>query len=130
MNSHRWHQSGSAPHCKHRLTEEHEEITEKLEKAEEHKNQFNELDKEITDYEISRAAKKIKLKKAAYSDKINNEMIKSSIDILNKGFIKVFNIIITSGIFPRAWCEGLITPIFKSGTKLDLTIEESVCQVP
>ena len=82
-------------HCKHRLTEEHEEITEKLEKAEEHKNQFNELDKEITDYEISRAAKKIKLKKAAYSDKINNEMIKSSIDILNKGFIKVFNIIIT-----------------------------------
>ena len=82
-------------HCKHRLTEEHEKIIEKLEKAEEHKNQFNVLDKEITDYEISRAAKKMKQKKAAYSDKINDEMIKSSIDILNKGFIKVFNIIIT-----------------------------------
>ena len=80
-------------HCKHRLTEEHKEIIEKLEKAEEHKNQFNELAKEIT--EISRAAKKIKLKKAAYSDKINNEMIKSSFDILNKGSVKVFNIIIT-----------------------------------
>ena len=54
-------------------------------------------------------------------------MIKSSIDILNKGFIKVFKIIITSGIFPRAWCEGLITPIFKSGTKLDRNNYRGIC---
>ena len=46
-------------------------------------------------------------------------MIKSSIDIPNKGFIKVFNIIITSGIFPRAWCEGLNSPILKSRITLD-----------
>jgi hypothetical protein len=65
------------------------------------------------------AAKKIKTKKAAYSDRINNEMIKCSVDILSNGFAKVFNTIKKSGNFPRAWCEGLITPIFKSGNKLD-----------
>ena len=54
-------------------------------------------------------------------------MIKSGIDILNKGFIKVFNIIITSGIFPRAWCEGLNTPIFKSRITLDPNNYRGIC---
>ena len=46
-------------------------------------------------------------------------MIKSSVDILMKSFIKVFNTILNSGNFPSLWCEGLITPIFKAGNKLD-----------
>jgi hypothetical protein len=39
------------------------------------------------------------MKKATYSDRISNEMIKSSVDILMKGFIKVFNTILNSGNF-------------------------------
>ena len=46
------------------------------------KNLLNELDTEITIEEIIKTAKKIKSKKAAHSDKINNEMIKYSVDIL------------------------------------------------
>jgi hypothetical protein len=49
------------------------------------------------------AAKKIKTKKAAYSDRINNEMNKCSVDILSNGFTKVFNTVKNSGNFPRAW---------------------------
>jgi hypothetical protein len=55
----------------------------------------------------------MKLKKAVYSDKIKNEMIKSSTGILLKGYLKVLNAILISGHFPESWCEGIITPIFK-----------------
>ena len=70
---------------------------------------------------------KLKLKKAAYSDKIKNEMIKSSADILTQGFVKLFNIILNSGKFPELWCEGLITSIFKSGNKLDPNNYRGIC---
>ncbi len=69
----------------------------------------------------------LKLKKAAYSDKIKNEMIKSSADILTKRFAKLFNIIIKSGKFPKLWCEGHITSIFKSGSKLDPNNYREIC---
>ena len=63
--------------------------------------------------------KRLRQKKATYSDKIKNEMIKSCIDILIKGFSKVFNIILNTGIFSTSWYEGLITPIYKSGNSYD-----------
>jgi hypothetical protein len=55
------------------------------------KNDFNELDTEITIEEIMKTAKNIKNKKAAHTDKINNEMLKHSVDILANGFIKLFS---------------------------------------
>ena len=54
-------------------------------------------------------------------------MIKASIDILMPGFIKLFNIIIDSGKFPTTWCEGVITPIFKSGNNLDPNNYRGIC---
>ena len=54
-------------------------------------------------------------------------MIKCSVDIFSNGFTKVFNTIKNSGNFPRAWCEGLITPIFKSGNKLDTNNYRGIC---
>ena len=67
-------------------------------------------------------------KKSAYSDKIRNEMLKSSAKILLKGYQKLFNLLIESGKFPDQWCEGLITPIFKSGDKtIKLYIQRDLC---
>ena len=86
-----------------------------MKKNENSKNSSNELDKEITVEELKKAAKKIRLNKAAYSDKVTNEMLKASIDILANAFIKVFNTVLNSGQFPSSCCDGLITPIFKSG---------------
>ena len=54
-------------------------------------------------------------------------MIKSSTDILSEGFIKLFNKIINTGIFPQSWCEGLITPILKSGDKQDPNNYRGIC---
>ena len=35
--------------------------------------------------------------------------------------IKLFNLILQSGKMPDIWCQGLITPIYKSGDKSDPT---------
>ena len=85
-------------HCEYKLSNEQKTIIEKLKKYEIQKNYFNELDTEITIEEIMKAAKNIKNKKAAHTDKINNEMLKHSVDILANGFIKLFNTIMNTGI--------------------------------
>ena len=55
-------------------------------------------------------------------------MLKSSAKILLKGYQKLFNLLIQSGKFPDQWCEGLITPIFKSGDKtIKLYIQRDLC---
>ena len=122
-----WSNHFSKLHSKHQLSKEHEQITENLRNIENHKDQFNMLDTEITESEILNTSKRLKLKKAVYSDRIKNEMIKASIDILIKGFAKMFNTIKNSGTFPKSWCEGLITPIFKSGNKLDPSNYRGIC---
>ena len=114
-------------HSTHNLNPEHNHIIENLKSIEKTKDQFNELDAPITENELLNAVKKIKLKKAAYSDRISSEIIKASSDILIKGFVKAFNIILKSGNFPKAWCEGLITPIFKSGNHLDPNNYRGIC---
>ena len=114
-------------HSTHNLNIEHDNIIENLKSIERSRDQFDELDAPITENELMNTVKKIKLKKATYSDRISNEIIKSSFDILIKGFIKVFNLILKSGNFPKAWCEGLITPIFKSGNYLDPNNYRGIC---
>ena len=114
-------------HSTHNLNPEHNHIIENLKSIEKTKDQFNELDAPITENELLNAVKKIKLKKTAYSERISNEIIKASSDILIKGFVKAFNIILKSENFPKAWCEGLITPIFKSGNHLDPNNYRGIC---
>ena len=114
-------------HSTHNLNIEHDNIIENLKSIERSRDQFEELDAPITENELMNKVKKIKLKKATYSDRISNKIIKSSFDILIKGFIKVFNLILKSGNFPKAWCEGLITPIFKSGNYLDPNNYRGIC---
>ena len=70
----------------HTSTENNKELLESLKENETHKHLYNQLDTEITGHEIINATKKIKTKKAAYSDQISNEMIKACVDILIKGF--------------------------------------------
>ncbi len=79
-----WFNHFSKLHCNHKLNEEQEKIVENLHDKEKLRYQNNTLDTEITESEITKTAMKLKLKKAAYSDKIKNEMIKSSADILKK----------------------------------------------
>jgi hypothetical protein len=100
-------------HAKHTmLGTEQQHTLNQLEKLEEKiANKY--VDEAISENEIINAARKLKNNKSAYSDKIRNEMLKSS----SKRYQKPFNLILESGKFPDQRGEGLITPIFKSGDK-------------
>ena len=41
--------------------------------------------------------------------------------------LKLFNAVLSSGTMPQTWCGGLITPIFKSGTKNDPLNYRGIC---
>ena len=58
-------------------------------------------------------------KKTPFSDKIKNEMIKSSLNQLMPVYLKLFNTALRSGTVPQTWCNGLITPIFQNGTYVE-----------
>jgi hypothetical protein len=106
-------------HSRHELNELQNNITTSLSVEEKNRHHFTNLDYLITDMEIKDAAKKLKKNKSAFSDRIKNEMIKCSTNILLQGFVKLFNLILEVGYFPSQWCQGLITPIFKSGDLFD-----------
>ena len=44
-------------------------------------------------------------------------MLEASYEIILSVYEKLFNFILDTAVFPSSWCEGLITPIFKSGHK-------------
>ena len=90
-------------------------------------NTLHSLDYLITELEIRTAAKKLKNNKSPFSDKIKNEMIKSSLNQLMPVYLKLFNAVLSSGTMPQTWCGGLITPIFKSGTKNDPSNYRGIC---
>ena len=98
-----------------------------MKESERFKDQFHDLDKPITEEELLTATRKLKSKKAVYSDKIRNEMIKLGANIAPQSFLKVFNKILESGRFPETWMEGLITPIYKSGNSLDPNNYRGIC---
>ena len=54
-------------------------------------------------------------------------MIKYSCKNIPSVFEKLFNLILSSGIFPRTWCKALISPIFKSGEKTDPSNYRGIC---
>jgi hypothetical protein len=93
-------------------------------------NCFNELDFPISLDEI--AISKFKLNKSPGLDNVTNSMIKCSQSTLLKCFRKIFNSSLSLGIYPEAWAEGNITPLYKTNDISDpsnyrgLTITSSI----
>jgi hypothetical protein len=54
-------------------------------------------------------------KQACAVDGILNEMVKYADNKFQLAILKLFNIILSSGIFPNIWNQRLITPIHKVG---------------
>ncbi len=88
---------------------------------------INELDKPITESEISNAIRLLKTKKAPGFDRVRNEMLKNGINSLMSSLVKLFNFIIQKRTFPKNWSIGMITPIFKSGNKSDPSNYTGIC---
>ena len=126
VSANSWLSHFESLHAKHTLGTEQNNILQKLTKLEEEiPNNF--LDEPISEVEVLSAAKKLKNNKSAYSDRIKNEMLKCSVKILLKLYQKLFNLVLETGNFPDQWCEGLITPIFKSGDKTDPNNYRGIC---
>ena len=71
--------------------------------------------------EVQQAMRMLKARKAPGLDNINNEMLIAGAKHLIPHICKLFNIIRESEMYPNAWSEGYIVPIFKTGDKTDPT---------
>ena len=54
-------------------------------------------------------------------------MLKHSTTELQKAVLELFNLVLSSGCFPDIWNQGLISPIHKSGDKLDPNNYRGIC---
>jgi len=79
---------------------------------------FNELDSPFTEEEIKNGIKKLKNKKAAGTDRIRNEMLKSGRHFLKKLFNLILGLLVHVTNYP---------PIFKSGEKSNPTNYRGIC---
>ena len=52
--------------------------------------------------------------KACGFDNLINEYLKNSPDYLLNAIVKLFNIILQTGIVPEDWCIGIIIPLYKN----------------
>ena len=87
-----------------------------IEKSLKHNNvvQWNDiLDKSITVKEITDMTKDLKNRKACGFDSIINEMIKCTVQTMSNVLLKLFNHILKSEKFPKAWADGYICPLYK-----------------
>lgn len=58
--------------------------------------------------------KNLKNNKSCRFDKILNEHIKYTLPLLCEIYVKLFNIVLNTGIVPESWTIGIIQPIFKN----------------
>lgn len=70
--------------------------------------------------EIRRAVKRLRPNTSAGPDAIPPFVIKACIDYIIKPITHIFNIILMAGAYPTSWKESRVTPIPKSGPKLQV----------
>ncbi len=80
---------------------------------------FNDLDYRISQEEVLKAIKKLKRGKAPSVDGILNEMLKDMSPLMVKCATKLFNGILSTGIFPETWRLNLLSTAHKKGSKFE-----------
>ena len=96
------------------LTPEQQSIAQALNVLEQ-SSEFNELDYRISNQEVLKAIKALKTGKSTGLDRISNDMIKTGQGALLSPLTKIFNLILSSGQYPKAWTMGKILPLHKKG---------------
>lgn len=77
-------------------------------------NLNEEINQPISAAEILTAVKNLKNNKSAGIDNVINEHLKVTIDHMLPIYIKLFNLILDSGLIPSNWTLGSILPIYKN----------------
>ncbi len=104
------------------------EIINKLDNLERSiKANQNPLDFPITLKELEDKLRVLEPKKACGVDSILNEMLKHTDQRFKLAMLKLFSDVLCVGFFPEIWNKGLISPIHKSGDKLDPNNYRVIC---
>ncbi len=72
-----------------------------------------EINREFTLNEIERSIKSLKNNKACGIDNVINEYLKNCPAQLLTVIVKLFNVVLLSGVVPDDWCVGVIQPLYK-----------------
>ena len=72
------------------------------------------LNQPFTKDEIIHCISKLKNNKACGDDQILNEFLKTTSDLFINVYVKLFNLILDSGIVPQSWLSGFIIPLYKN----------------
>ena len=116
--------SAHAPHgllsgCAKKFSTQNKYFEDLLAKSEKSHQTFTPLDFAIKDKEIMDAIKHLKNNKSAGLDGIRNEMLKTNVQYILPFALKLFNIILSSGKYPKEWKTGFIRPIHKNDSPHD-----------
>ena len=68
--------------------------------------------------------------KATGLDNISSKLIKISADIITAFMTDIFNVAITTGIFPDEWKIARVTPVFKSRISSELSNYRPISIIP
>ena len=71
----------------------------------------------VTYKEIKKAIFDLKKGKSAGPDRILNEVIKYTNPIMVNSYMKIFNVILKTGIYPKSWKESFTIPDISRGVK-------------
>ena len=77
------------------------------------------LNNDFTLLEINKLINKLKNNKSSGIDNVINEFLKYSPNNYKHLLLKLFNIILKTGIIPSEWCMSFISPIYKNKGKKD-----------
>jgi hypothetical protein len=85
------------------------------------------LDQPFTKPELFKSIKLLKNNKATGFDCVSNEMLKCSAESLHKPILLLFNTILQHNVYPAAWKEDILGPLFKAGVKTDCNNFRGIC---
>ena len=72
----------------------------------------------------------VKINKATGIDKISNRILKLAAPVIYKNLTDLFNLSITSGVFPSDWKIAKVSPLFKSGDLTDANNYRPISVLP
>lgn len=90
-------------------------------------NSFCELDYRISSEEVALALGRLKNGKAQGADSIPNEMLKCGNRYLTLPLVKLFNLVLLSGSFPKIWNESILVPVYKKGDPTNPENYRGIC---
>ena len=100
-------------------TETHDSECEICKGTQPGSDEIQELNNAISSEEILKCIKDMSNGKAAGIDGVVVEMLKSSNHIVVPFLKHLYNTVLSSGNFPKQWCQAVLVPIHKKGNKSD-----------